>query len=502
MLRDHQFEQHVRQTITGLKVLFAALSLSTFGCSGPSCPTGTELEGAICQKKNGAPDSSGTQATAGRASSPMSSPLAVTGEPSASNEPASSSSMNTSGAATNNGDAGMAHEAPQIAGSQSQLPGQGIAGAGSPNPSAGVAGTSNAGDGNAANSGAAGAAGAAGSAGAAAANDNACMPDKPCTCSEGQTKPCGSSIGQCQEGVLTCIGGEWSSVCDGEVVPTDEVCDVAELDEDCDGIANEGCACADGDVQSCGSSQGVCRQGQKRCIGGVWSDTCEGEVKPGTELCDSARQDEDCDGLSNENCACVDGTSEECGVSGVAPCRKGTRTCSDGAWSACKGNVDPQPELCDGVDSDCDGRTDDVDTDVSCGLLGSQVCDGKKCVPHCGDGTLQRNLGEECEPDSTSEFECDPITCKRRTLFTACSTAAQNCNFGTTCVGLHFCTVLNCGTFSPCPQIQGYSTICQPYADDDPDKPANATSRCLLQCNSNGDCPFGYNCGAYKVCAP
>ncbi len=66
-------------------------------------------------------------------------------------------------------------------------------------------------------------------------------------------------VGECRAGLRLCRDDEWS-VCDGQVVPTDEVCD--ERDNTCDGEVDEG-------VQSkCGNCSGDC---DLDC----WGDGCQ-----------------------------------------------------------------------------------------------------------------------------------------------------------------------------------------------------------------------------------
>lgn len=151
------------------------------------------------------------------------------------------------------------------------------------------------------------------------------------------------------------------SACPAGMSSTDEDCD--GQDNDCDGTVDEGLADA-----ACGSStQGECRQGTRTCEDGAWTE-CAGSVEPVPEACDAAGLDENCDGMSNEGCACTPGETQECGVA-MGACRKGMQTCSpDAVWGTdCDGAVQPQAEICDGkADDDCDDLPDDQDTDCQC----------------------------------------------------------------------------------------------------------------------------------------
>ncbi|UCF89447.1 MAG: hypothetical protein JSV70_04215, partial [bacterium] len=63
-----------------------------------------------------------------------------------------------------------------------------------------------------------------------------------------------SGVGECQEGAQTCSAGAWGS-CSGEVLPSAEVCD--GLDNDCDGVVDNGADADCGPCQRC-SSSGTC----------------------------------------------------------------------------------------------------------------------------------------------------------------------------------------------------------------------------------------------------
>jgi hypothetical protein len=241
--------------------------------------------------------------------------------------------------------------------------------------------------------------------------DNDCdgIADEDCFCVPGEVGSCFTGdprrrgIGICRDGTMVCEGtgefGLWGP-CEGDGIGGTEVCDAAALDEDCDGAPNDGCECSTGDPDiACGTDVGECRSGVMRCIGGVWSE-CLGSIGPEPEECNTL--DDDCDRTADE------GLLQVCGSS-IGACRTGYATCVDGAWSACEGGHVPSDEVCDALDNDCDTETDELVT-RPCGITEGRCIAG---VETCTAGTFGPctgavdPIGEEC---NGVDDDCDTET--------------------------------------------------------------------------------------------
>lgn len=77
----------------------------------------------------------------------------------------------------------------------------------------------------------------------------------------------------------------------------EEVCN--GIDDNCDFAVDEGCPCTLGETRICGTHLGECRPGAQLCRDDLWSE-CVGARLPSLEICND--KDDDCDGERDEGC--------------------------------------------------------------------------------------------------------------------------------------------------------------------------------------------------------
>lgn len=104
------------------------------------------------------------------------------------------------------------------------------------------------------------------------------------------------------------------------------------------------------------AGQGICQAGVTVCDENNVVVQCDGQITPEPEMCDLI--DNDCDGITDNNVA-ERWANRPCGID-VGACSAGKEVCHEGQ-KVCSGREDPTPERCNGVDDDCDGLVDNID---------------------------------------------------------------------------------------------------------------------------------------------
>ena len=194
-----------------------------------------------------------------------------------------------------------------------------------------------------------------------------------------------------------CDGDGVGDACDDDHPGAAELCD--ERDNDCDDEIDEGlrACCEPAVVVECGTDEGECSAGTRTCDGrGEWGG-CTG-IPPVDELCDAL--DNDCDGTTDEGL--------DDGVCGVGVCARPLGACVDGQFPACEPLQGAGVELCDGQDNDCDGQVDEDDGEGGdCG--GSfTLCDPFWAHPERGRGPEHGGIcGVQDDPLKSYEYDFD-----------------------------------------------------------------------------------------------
>ena len=170
----------------------------------------------------------------------------------------------------------------------------------------------------------------------------------------GHSTSCG--IGACTAtGSTSCVGGSVVDSC-SPGTPTIEICD--GIDNNCDGSTDEGCVVwyrdADSDTYGDASVTSISITQPSGYVSNS-TDCNDGNsaVHPGaTEVCNGI--DDDCNGLTDDGYV---GHSTSCGVGACA--RTGSTSCVAGSVVDSCTSGTPAAEVCDGIDNNCDGQTDE-----------------------------------------------------------------------------------------------------------------------------------------------
>lgn len=219
---------------------------------------------------------------------------------------------------------------------------------------------------------------------------------------------CGAGVGACfEEGVTLCQPSEGRVVCSVRGgAPRAEACN--GRDDDCDGRTDEQLP---NTGMSCTVGQGSCAvEGRLICADETGVLICDATPSlPQQEACNGI--DDDCDGDIDEDSL---GAGEGCQV-GVGACsRFGSYICDSLAHElVCSQEPsDPVPEVCNGVDDDCDGRVDEGIPTVGdgctigqgrCRSQGVFTCDSAASEIVCNAEVIAP-VAEEC---NSFDDDCD-----------------------------------------------------------------------------------------------
>ncbi len=152
----------------------------------------------------------------------------------------------------------------------------------------------------------------------------------------------------------------------------------------------------------------------------------------------------DCEGGPAQ---CQEGEEEPCyggpdGTAGVGECHGGFRVCRNGFWSQCRQERLPRPELCNGLDDDCDGETDDPEEVAGVGdpctlrpteAEGACAAGEKRCI--AGRSLCVQTVEPVAEACDAQDEDCDGVIDdglgSESCGVGVCHRVVKRCNFGT-----------------------------------------------------------------------
>ncbi len=208
----------------------------------------------------------------------------------------------------------------------------------------------------------------------------------------------GPDTDACEEGTLSCTGG--ARVCSDTTGDDLDLCDGS--DNDCDSTTPDGSDETWYGVACDGSDTDLCEEGRDDCVSGA--RTCTDDTGDLVDVCDGT--DNDCDSTTADGSAetwygtACDGADSDLCEEGTYVCVSSTQTCDD--------DTGDTVEVCDGVDNDCDGDTDEdgvCDADDEPDVSPDEVAETSPDAST--DGTVDDPADDTVMPDGGSDVPGD-----------------------------------------------------------------------------------------------
>jgi hypothetical protein len=224
---------------------------------------------------------------------------------------------------------------------------------------------------------------------------------------------CTNGVGACEwSGERVCDATGLATECDAVPgLPTGETCN--SVDDDCDGTVDDGNP--DGGAACDTGEPGVCAAGTETCSGGTI--VCQQNVPAGTESCNGL--DDDCDGTADDGF----NVGDDCDGPDGDECEEGVIQCNTSGGTTCSDNSPNNPELCNGLDEDCDGTIDEgYSLGVACDGSDGDMCeDGVTVCNAAGTGTTCDDPGPAiAESCNGLDDDCDGTIDEGYSLGVAC----------------------------------------------------------------------------------
>ena len=175
------------------------------------------------------------------------------------------------------------------------------------------------------------------------------------------------------------------------------------------------------------------------------------------------------------------GGGEPCTADGKGVCADGVMQCRDGVLT-CVPTQTPSDEVCNGLDDNCSGETDEGD-DL---CPKNEICVRGRCEPKCGTGEFRCAAGEVCVEGVCLDADCadkkcdEGSVCRDGKCVAPCDGVA--CPYGQACrsgVCVDVCAGVDCDP----------SFVCEPRASTDGDTVIGVCSSCDCRgCDAGQSC--------------